>query len=82
MTTVNAETFARNIDQMFDAALMFDERVTVVTDRGNIVLLSEKDFASRIETAYLASIPGMEQRLIERRDAPDSEFVPESEVEW
>lgn len=35
-----------------------------------------------VETKELLSIPGMGERLIEGRNIPLSECVPESEVDW
>ena len=34
------------------------------------------------DTAYLSSIPGLKEQLIELKNAPDESFIDEEEVVW
>jgi antitoxin YefM len=46
------------------------------------VLVSAEDWASIQETLYLTSIPGMRESILEGMNAPRTEFVKESELDW
>ena len=82
MLNTNVTQFRKNIFEMLDQTIKFNEPINVSTKNGNAVVLSEEDYNGLIETLYLSSIPGMEKKLIEGRDTPLSECISESEVEW
>ena len=48
----------------------------------NCVILSETDWNSIKETAYLNSIPGYAESLIEISKSPRKEFVEKDKVKW
>lgn len=81
MTNTNITTFRDNIIPMLEQTIKFNEPLTVSTDIGNAIILSEDDYHSLIETLYLTSIPGMEEKLLAGKATPLSECVPESEVD-
>lgn len=80
MTNINIATFSNNIVSMLEQTIKFNEPLTVSTDIGNAIILSEDDYRSLIETLYLTSIPGMEEKLLAGKATPLPECVPESEV--
>ena len=57
MTNINIATFSNNIVSMLEQTIKFNEPLTVSTDIGNAIILSEDDYRSLIETLYLTSIP-------------------------
>ena len=81
MTNTNITTFRDNIIPMLEQTIKFNEPLTVSTDIGNAIILSEDYYHSLIETLYLTSIPGMEEKLLAGKATPLSECVPESEVD-
>ena len=56
--------------------------IHVSTRNGNVVVLSEDDYRGILETLEMNANPVMKQKLLEGKDTPLSECIPESEVEW
>ena len=82
MLHTNATNFRKNMFSMLDQTIRYSEPINIVTKNGNAVVLSEEDFNGLMETLYLSSIPGMEEKILEGMRTPHSECIPEDEVEW
>lgn len=82
MTNINVTNFRKNIYGILEQTIRFNEPVNISTKEGNVVVMSEEDYNNLMETLYLSSIPGMEEKIIEGLRASRSECIPESEVEW
>ena len=82
MTNVNATNFRKNLFGMLEQTIRYNEPVNISTKEGNAVLLSEEDYNGLIETLYLCSIPGMEEKIVEGINTPIEDCIPEDEVEW
>ena len=67
---------------MVENTVRFNEPVNITTKDGNAMLISEEEYLGLIETLYLASTPGMKEKLIDGLNTPLSDTVPEEEVEW
>lgn len=48
----------------------------------NCVVISEDEWNSIKETAYLSSIPGLVDSVLEESKAPRSDFVEDDKIEW
>ena len=81
MTSTNIANFRENIVPLLEQTIKFNEPLTVNTDIGNAIVLSEDDYRSLIETLYLTSIPGMEEKLLNGKATPLSDCIPEDEVD-
>ena len=82
MINTSITSFRKNLFNMVQQTIKFNEPINVATKDGNAVLISEEDYRSIEETLYLLSIPGMGESIVTAMNAPDSDFVDESEVEW
>ena len=82
MQYINVTSFRKNIFEMLEQTIKYNEPLNISTKSGNAVVLSEEDYRGMMETIYLTSIPGMRERLLEGMATPLSECIPESEVEW
>ena len=82
MLNTNITTFRKNVFTMLEQTVRYNETLNISTKDGNAIILSEDDYRSLMETVNLLSIPGMRDKLLEGRDAPLADCVPESEVEW
>lgn len=82
MNTVNATNFRKDLFKLLQQVSMYKDPLMVSTKEGNVILLSEDEYNSIMETMYLESIPGMKDKLIEGMNTPLSECVSEEEVEW
>lgn len=58
MTTISATAARANLYRIIDEVNSESEPVTITGQRGNAVLISEKDWEAIQETLYLQSIPG------------------------
>ena len=82
MTNVNITNFRKNIYDMIEKTIEYNEPLNIVTKKGNAIVLSEEDYNSLIETLYISSVPNMKEEIIKRANDESNEFVDEDEVEW
>ena len=57
MATVTMQKFATQIDEVLDEAENNGDAVLVERERGNFMVMSERDYNSMTETLYLLSTP-------------------------
>ena len=81
-TNVNITNFRKNIYDMIEKTIEYNEPLNIVTKKGNAIVLSEEDYNSLIETLYISSVPNMKEEIIKRANDENDEFVDEDEVEW
>lgn len=82
MTNINITNFRKDIYELLEQAIKYNEPINISTKNGNAVVLSEEDYNSLIETLYLSNIPKMRNKLIKGKDENIDECIPEDEVEW
>jgi antitoxin YefM len=82
MQNMNISNFRRNIFNVLEQTIKYNEPVNISTKDGNAVVISEEDYNNLIETMYLSSIPGMKEKIIDGMKTPVSECIPENEVNW
>ena len=82
MLNTNATTLRKNLFGILEQTIKYNEPVNVSTKDGNAVILSEDDYNSMMETLYLASIPGMQEKIIDGLNTQIEECVPEDKVVW
>ena len=82
MTNTNITNFRKNIYEMLETAIEYNEPINISTKKGNAVVLSEEDYNSLMETLYIESVPGLKDEIMKRANDSEKEFVDEDEVEW
>ena len=82
MQIVTASEARANLYRLIDESAASHHPVFIKGKRNTAVLVSAEDWASIQETLYLTSIPGMRESILEGMNAPRSEFVQESELDW
>lgn len=82
VTTTNATNFRKNLYNILKNTICFNESVSISTKEGTAVLLSEEDYRGLMETLYLTSIPDMEKKILDGKNTPLSECVPDDKVDW
>ncbi len=82
MMNTNVTNFRKNIYNVLEQTLKYNEPVNISTKDGNVVVISEADYNSLIETLYLTSNPILKDNIINGLQTPVSGCVPENEVEW
>lgn len=82
MTNTNITNFRKNIYQMMETAIKYNEPINISTKNGNAVLISEEDYNGLMETLYIESIPGLKESILEGAKTPIEDCISEDEVEW
>ena len=82
MLNTNVTSFRKDIFNILEQTIKFNEPVNVSTKDGNAVVISEEDYNGLMETLYLSSAPSVKESIVEGLNTPLSECVAESEVEW
>ena len=82
MTNTNITNFRKNIYELLEQTIKYNEPINISTKNGNAVVLSEEDYNGLMETVYLLSIPKVKEKLIKGKEVPLAECVAEDEVEW
>ncbi|MBQ2617215.1 MAG: type II toxin-antitoxin system Phd/YefM family antitoxin [Synergistaceae bacterium] len=82
MQNITLAGFQKNMLSMIEQTIKYNEPVNVVTDSGNVILLSDEDYSGMLETINLLSIPGMREKLIDGITEPISDCIPEEKIEW
>ena len=82
MLNTNITSFRKDIFNMLEQTIKYNEPLNISTKAGNAVVISEEDYRGMIETLNLLSNPEMKKKLLEGKSIPLSDCVPESEVVW
>ena len=82
MLNTTVTNFRKDIYNLLEQTIKFNEPVNVSTKNGNAVVLSEDEYNGMVETLYLYSVPELKEQLTEDMNAPLSEFISEDEVDW
>lgn len=82
MTNVNITNFRKNIYELLEQTIKFNEPINVTTKNGNAVVLSEEDYNSLMETLYISSIPGLKEDIVKGLKEDIEDCVSEEEVDW
>lgn len=82
MLNTTVTNFRKDIYNLLEQTIKFNEPVNVSTKNGNAVVLSEDEYNGMVETMYLYSFPELKDQIKEDMNAPLSEFVSEDEVDW
>jgi antitoxin YefM len=82
MLNVNVTNFRKNIFSLLEQTIKYDEPLNISTKDGNAVLLSEEEYLGMATSLSLLSNPAMKEKLIEGKNTPLAECIPEEKVEW
>lgn len=76
----NITNFRKDIYNLLEQTIKYNEPINISTKSGNAVVLSEEDYNNIMETLYIMSIPSLKDEIIKR--SKDNDVVDESEVDW
>ena len=80
MKTLTATQARKEIYRLLEEASETHEPIQITGKKANAVLISEDDWRSIQETLYLASIPGMQESIIEGLQTPIEET--DEDLDW
>ena len=83
MFITDVTALRKNLYKTIESVTQYDEAVTVASKSGNVVILSESEYNSMIETLYLMSAPGVYDELMKAKKADPSEYEDyDPKKEW
>lgn len=82
MTNTNITNFRKDIYNLLENTIKYNEPINISTKNGNAVVISEEDYNSIMETLYIMSVPNLKDEIVKRENDNDEEYVDESEVKW
>lgn len=65
MSITNISALRKNLFGSLETVVEYNDSITVNTKKGNAVIISEEEYNAMRETIYLASQPGLIQRIKE-----------------
>lgn len=82
MTHTNVTNFRKEIYELLDQTIKYNNPIHISTKNGNAVVLSEEEYNSLIETLYIESIPKLKEKILEGGETPLDDCLKEDEVGW
>lgn len=81
MTNINVTNFRKDIYELLETAIKYNEPINISTKNGNAVVISEEDYNNLIETLYITSVPGLKDKIIKAGNEKFEDCIPVDEVE-
>ena len=81
MTNINITNFRKDIYELLEQTIKYNEPINISTKNGNAIVLSEEDYNNLIETLYITSIPELKKDIIEGLAESAEEYINEEEVD-
>lgn len=75
MLKINISNARSDLYKIASSCIRYNDVVNISTKEGNVVLLSEDDYNSLIESLYLARIKNVYEDIEEAVKTPTSEFI-------
>lgn len=82
MLNTNITSFRKNIFNLLEQTIKYNEPINISTKEGNAVVISEEDYNGLMETLYLSSIPDQREKIIDGLSTPLDDCLQEDEVDW
>lgn len=79
MINTNATNFRKQLFELIEQTVKYNEPINISTKNGNAVLISEEEYNNFAETLYLNSIPGMSEKIKNGIETPLEEC---DDFEW
>ena len=82
MTHTNITNFRKNIYNLLEQTIKYNEPLNISTKSGNAVVLSEEDYKNLIATLEIESNKELKERIVEGMQEDLKDCISESEVDW
>ena len=80
MINTNISNARTELYKLASSCIKYNDIVNISTKNGNVVMLSEDDYNSLVESLYLAGIPGVYEDIETATKTPTKDLV--KEVPW
>ena len=82
MINTNITNFRKNIYNLLENTIKYNEPIKIATKNGNAIVMSEEDYNNMMEIVHFTSIVNLKNEIVRRENDNDVEYVNESEVKW
>lgn len=82
MTNVNITNFRKDIYELLEQTIKYNEPLNISTKNGNAIVISEEDYNNLIETLYISSVPGLKDKITKGLKEDLKDCIDENEVDW
>ena len=82
MTNVNITNFRKDIYELLEQTIKYNEPLNISTKNGNAIVISEEDYNNLIETLYISSVPGLKEKITKGLKEDLKDCIDENEVDW
>ena len=79
MQNTNITTARQELFKLASSCIKYNDIININTKEGNVIMLSEEDYNSLIESLYLAGISGMYESIVDGVNTPVEEC---EKIEW
>ena len=77
MVSLNISNARDELYKLASSCIKFNDIVNITTKEGNVIMISEDDYNSLIESLYLAGIKGVYEDIEEAVNTPTDELLKE-----
>lgn len=78
MVNINISNARNELYKLASSCITYNDVINISTKEGNVIMLSEDDYNSLIESLYLAGINGVYEDIVEANNTPTNEFIKEA----
>lgn len=79
MTTINITNARKDLFQLVDSCIKYNDVVNINTKNGNVVLINEDEYRGMLATLELSAVSGMKSSILEGAMTPTEEL---KEFSW
>lgn len=80
MQHITANTARSEFESILNNVVKHGDSISIATDDGAAILVSQEEWNGMLETLYLQVVPGISESIKKGMETPLSECVPLSEV--
>ena len=82
MTNTNITSFRKNIYNLLEQTIKYNEPINISTKNGNAVVLSEEDYNNLMATLEIENNKKLKEDIVKGMKETLEECVEENEVDW
>lgn len=82
MYSTDLASFRKDLFNLLEKAVKYNEILNINTKEGNAVVMSEEEYDGLLATVEIMSNPELYKKIIDGLDADIEDCVPESGGEW
>ena len=82
MTNINITSFRKDIYNLLEQIIKYNEPINISTKNGNAVVLSEEDYNNLMATLEIEINKKLKNDIVEGMNEPLENCLEETEVDW